>query len=485
MIIDWKPNKNLNISLYRQIVEYIKQKISTGEWSICSKLPTQRELAKAFGVNRSTVVEALEELKAEGLIEGKGRKGTIIVNNTWSLLASTPPPNWHEYVKSGLYRPNQPTIQIINKLEFNNHIIRLGTGELSPELYPKEMMKQILKNASDKINSLGYEEPKGSLYLRQELSKYLEKFGIKASPSSILVVSGSLQALQLISIGILHASSTVLLESPSYLKSLYIFESVGMKLKGVSMDQYGIKTNDIIKKRAKNNTTLLYTIPTYQNPTGIVMSKERRSEIIKICENYRIPIIEDDAYRELNLEEEPPISLKTMDRNGIVLYMGSISKSLAAGLRIGWLVGPQPVIERLGDIKMQIDYGASSLSQWVVGELLNSGLYEQYLMKLRDNLKIRRQVALKILEKYFLDIATWNKPKGGFYIWLKLKKQISMNKLFSLSAKEGLLINPGNIYDFSNHSSIRISYSYASLENLEEGLKLLAKLIRICNKNDY
>lgn len=481
MIIDWKPNKTLTISLYKQIVEYIKKKISTGEWEIGNKLPTQRDLAKAFEVNRSTVIEALDELKAEGLIQTNSGGGTIIVNNTWSLLASNPPPNWNKYVKDGLYQPNQNTIQIINRLEFEKDFIRLGTGELSPELYPKEMMKTILNNISNKIQSLGYEEPKGALFLRQALSKYLTRFGINASPSSILIVSGSLQALQLISIGLLHPSSTVLLESPSYLKSLHIFESVGMRLKGLSMDKQGIKTNEIIKNRAKNNTTLLYTIPTFQNPTGTTMSKERRIEIIKTCEKYRMPIIEDDVYRELNLDDEPPLPLKAIDRNGTVLYMGSVSKSLAAGLRIGWLVGPQPVIERLGDIKMQIDYGASSLSQWTVAELLNSGLYGKYLMELRQSLKLRRQIALNVLEKCFSQIATWNKSSGGFYIWLKLKKQISMNKLFALAAKEGLLINPGNIYDFSNQSYIRISYSYASLEDLEKGLKRLAELIIECD----
>ncbi len=481
MIIDWKPNKTLNIPLYKQLVEYIKKKISTGQWTVGSKLPTQRELAKTFNINRSTVIEALDELKAEGLIESKGRGGTIIVNNTWSLLASTPPPNWEEYVKGGLYKPNKPTIQIINKLEFKKGIIRLGTGELSPELYPKKMMKNVLNNASNKIVSLGYEEPKGSLHLRKSLSKYLKKFGIEVDPSCILIVSGSLQALQLISIGILHQSSTVLLENPSYLKSLHIFESVGMRLKGVTMDKYGVKINEIVKNRTKNNTTLLYTIPTFQNPTGTVMTQKRRNDIIEICEKYRIPIIEDDAYRELGFEGTPPLPLKAIDRNGIVLYMGSISKSLAAGLRIGWLIGPQTVIERLGDIKMQLDYGASSLSQCVVAELLNSEYYERYLTELRDNLKMRRQIALDSLQKYYLDIATWNKPTGGFYIWLKLNKQISMKKLFELSAREGLLINPGSIYDFSNEQYIRISYSYASLKNLEKGLKRLSELILICN----
>jgi len=480
LIINWKPDKKSYIPVYKQIIDYIKERISSGEWSIGSKLPTQRELAKIFDVNRSTVVEAVEELKAEGLIEGKSGGGTIIVNNTWSLLASNPPLNWKNYILSGIHKPNLPTIQRINKLENEKGIIRLGTGELASELYPHDMMKKVLNNVSEKVTTLGYEEPKGLLFLRETISEYLKKYGINASPSKILIVSGSLQALQLISIGILNQGSTVLVEKPSYLSSLNLFQSLGIRLKGISMDSYGIKLDEIVKNTNYRNSTLLYTIPTFQNPTGNVMSEERRDELLKICAKERLPIIEDDAYRELWLDEEPFKPLKAKDKNGNVVYLGTVSKSLAAGLRIGWVVAPENVIEHLSDIKMQIDYGTSSLSQWVLAEWISSGLYEKYLIELRSELKVRRQLALNILEKYFSEIGEWNKPKGGFYIWLRLKKEISMNKLFELSYNNGILINPGNIYDSSNSQNIRISYSYASLTDLEKGLKILSKLIRKC-----
>ncbi len=482
LIIDWKPDKTLRKPLYKQIVIYIKERISLGEWSVGTKLPTQRELAKVFEVNRSTVIEALEELKSEGLIEGKRSGGTVIINNTWSLLAANPPPNWQHYINSGIHKPNQPTIRMINQLEFKKEIIRLGTGELSPELYPKDLMKKVLLKISDQMDSLGYEEPRGSFHLRKTISTYMEKFGIITSPASVLVVSGSLQALQLISIGMLNPGSTILVEKPSYLKSLYIFQSTGMRLKGISMDHHGIKVNEL-KNLERNRNNLLYTIPSFHNPTSITMPYERRCEILKVCDKYRIPIIEDDVYRELWLDEPPPVPFKAMDKNGTVLYMGSVSKSLAPGLRIGWLIGPEPVIERLGDIKMQTDYGSSSLSQRALSEFISSGLYEKYLRDLREKLTSRRQLALSILEQYYSDIGEWKKPRGGFYIWLKLKRPISMEKLFSLASADGILINPGNIYDFSNNQNIRISYSYASLIDLRDGLKRLAQIIRKCDNN--
>jgi GntR family transcriptional regulator, regulator for abcA and norABC len=281
----------------------------------------------------------------------------------------------------------------------------------------------------------------------------------------------------LISMSILKPGSKILVEKPSYIKSLHVFDSCGISFSGISMDTDGIKLNEILKN-IDRNTSFLYTIPTFHNPTGIVMPQYRRNKLLDLCTKERIPIIEDDAYRELWLDEMPPYPIKAEDENGIVLYMGTTSKSIAAGMRIGWVAAPETVVERLGDVKMQTDYGASSISQYVTAEWIESGFYEIYLKELRKKLKIRREIALNVLEKYFFDIASWNIPKGGFYIWLKLRYKIDMKKLFYKCCKSGILINPGYIYDFTKNYNIRISYSYASLYDLKFGLKKLSQIIR-------
>lgn len=464
----------------QHILSDIKLKIKTGQWSVGFILPTQRELAIVYQVNRSTIVEVIDQLRADGLIETNGRLGTVVVNHGWSLIASEHPKHWGEAIVSGFHKSNQPMIQKINTLEFDKSYVRLGTGELSPDLYPKAKMAKVLNSISEKTNQLGYECGKGSYALREAISKYVSKFGIVASPESILIVSGSLQGLQLISIGLMSSQAKLFTEKPSYVKSLNTFQSVGISLEGVAMDRDGIDLNHLLKAMSdsKSAEKFLYTIPSFHNPTGMIMSQERRKELLDFCTKYQLPIIEDDAYRELWLDEMPPLPLKSMDNHGNVIYLGTVSKTLAAGLRIGWVIGPESVIERLGDIKMQLDYGASSISQNIVTEWLKTGFYEQYLEQLRSALRRRRAIALEQIELHYKDIGDWEVPKGSFYIWIKLKQEISMQSLFKRAIEQKILINPGDIYDYEHNHSIRISYAYAKEEALAESLPVLSRLIR-------
>ncbi|APB84261.1 GntR family transcriptional regulator [Bacillus amyloliquefaciens] len=473
-----EEKKMRKLPKYIQIIQFIKEKIGNGEWPIGSKIPSQRTLAKHFEVNRSTVITALEELTADGLIEGRMGKGTVVTNNTWTLLAKNSSPDWDQYVTSGIQQPSQKIVQEINKSESNSDLIQLSKGELSHEIFPLAVMKEIMGKVSQNIEAFGYEEPKGYLPLREALSGYLRTIGIQASPSSILIVSGALQALQLISMGLLQRGSTVYLDQPSYLYSLHVFQSAGMKLTGVPMDHDGLLPEHIRMARGERGRAILYTNPCFQNPTGILMSKKRREEILAASENTQLPIIEDDIYRELWIDEIPPDPIKTIDKNGHVLYIGSLSKTLSPGLRIGWIVGPEPVIERLSDIKMQTDYGSSSLSQRVAAEWFISGEYQQHLEQVRSQLKVRRELALSVLETHLKDVATWNIPKGGFFVWVKILPSISMKLLYTKALSKGILLNLGRIYAEEKGNYIRLSYAYASLEDLQKGIYELGLMVK-------
>ncbi|AMQ72466.1 MULTISPECIES: PLP-dependent aminotransferase family protein [Bacillus amyloliquefaciens group] len=473
-----EEKKMKKLPKYIQIIQFIKEKIGNGEWPIGSKIPSQRTLAKHFEVNRSTVITALEELMADGLIEGRMGKGTVVTNNTWTLLAKNSAPDWDQYVTSGIQQPSQKIVQEINKSESNSDLIQLSKGELSHEIFPLAAMKKMMGKVSQNIEAFGYEEPKGYLPLREALSGYLRTIGIQASSSSILIVSGALQALQLISMGLLQRGSTVYLDQPSYLYSLHVFQSAGMKLTGVPMDNDGLLPEHIHMARGERERAILYTNPCFHNPTGILMSKKRREEILAASENAQLPIIEDDIYRELWIDEIPPDPIKTIDKNGHVLYIGSLSKTLSPGLRIGWIVGPEPVIERLSDIKMQTDYGSSSLSQRVAAEWFTSGEYQQHLEQVRSQLKVRRQLVMSLLETNLKNVATWNMPKGGFFVWVKILPSLSMKLLYTKALTKGILLNLGSIYAQEKGNYIRLSYAYASLEDLQKGIYELGLMIK-------
>jgi GntR family transcriptional regulator, regulator for abcA and norABC len=202
--------------------------------------------------------------------------------------------------------------------------------------------------------------------------------------------------------------------------------------------------------------------------------------LLQLAENIQLPIIEDDVYGDLWLDSPPPPPIKSYDRHGNVLYLGSLSKSLNPGLRIGWIAGSEAVIDRLSDLKMQTDYGSSSLSQRAAAEWLSSGLYEQHLLKVRKQLKERRNTALAALNKHLSRWADWSEPAGGFFIWVKMKPGISLADLYRRALLNGILINPGRIYSTQKLQYFRLSYANAPIDDIVKGIAILESLIEDC-----
>jgi GntR family transcriptional regulator, regulator for abcA and norABC len=472
--LKWKPNTDSPLTFHEQIVDWFKSRIESGDWPVGTKLPTQRQLAAQFQVNRSTVQLALDELKADGLLQSKMGSGIFVANHSWNVLLNKTQPNWRKHIDSSIHRPNDHTIQLINEYEQYDHIIRLGTGELSPALLPTKQIEQSLKEISLDAKSIGYSSPQGNENLRAILCEYLKRRNIDCKPENILIVSGALQALQLIAIGLLEEGSIIFHEEPSYLSSIHPFQSAGMRMQSVMRNNENLA--DHLRELKRKKQSIFYCVPTLNNPTGVNWSFEEKDNLYKACNELQIPIIEDDVYHELLFDTSLP-TIKSFDQSGQVLYIGSVSKTLSPGLRIGWIVGPSPVIERLADIKMQTDYGSSAISQEIVAHWISTGLYEQHLVNLRQQLKRRATFVENILAQQFREIATWNSPEGGFYIWLRFNKPIVNKALFLNLLNQNILINPGYIYDSSDFRHIRLSYAYASLEEIKEGLNTLRTLI--------
>lgn len=465
--MNWKPNRSLPISLSKQIVDWMTEQIVTGQWPNGTKLPAQRQLALSLGVNRSTIQEVIEELKADGILSSKVGSSTYVSNDSWNILLKKKQPNWQKYIELSIHKPNYQTIQLINEFEQDDSIIRLSTGELAPNLLPTAQIQASLQQLELDGKGIGYSPPQGSLKLRVALCNHLKKRGITTTPENICIISGALQALQLIALGLLEAGSIVFQDEFSYLNSVHPFQSFGMHLQSI---QYKDQVEKIIQKRLGNRQGIFYVIPTLHNPTGRVWSSGEKQSFYTLCQSLQLPIVEDDVYFELSFEAPAP-ALKSIDTTGQVLYLGSVSKTLSPGLRIGWVVAPSPVIKRLADIKMQMDYGSSAISQEIVAYWLTSGLYEKHIEQLKIELKRRAALMENLLEKYFKEIASWGSSKGGFYIWLKFNHPIVTTEFFMKLLKHKVLINPGYIYEAKDSYHIRLSYAYASDTELNQGIQ--------------
>jgi len=472
--MDWQPNRQSENTLQQQIVTWITERIERGDWVAGTKLPTQRQLAMQLGVNRSTVQQALEELKAAGILESTVGSGIYVANTSWHSLIKQRQPNWQTYIETSLHKPNYHTIQLINEYEQRDDIIRLGTGELSPSLLPTREMEASLKELSLEPRVLGYSSPQGSKQLREAICRYVQKRGIQALPENVCIVSGALQALQLIAVGLLEQGSIVFQEQTSYLNSVHPFQSVGMQMMAVQRDEQLAQT---LAHKKRKRQAVFYAVPTLNNPTGGVWTSQEKRQLYEACKQSRIPIIEDDVYHELLFNGEFP-SIKSLDDSGQVLYIGSVSKTLSPGLRIGWLIGPTTVIERLADIKMQTDYGSSAISQEIVLHWLQTGKYERHIEGLRQELQQRATFVEKLLNDKLRDIASWEQPKGGFYIWLKFHAPIVDKAFFMKLLQFKVLINPGYIYDAQDSQHIRLSYAYATRQQLQYGIEKLYEVAK-------
>ena len=251
------------------------------------------------------------------------------------------------------------------------------------------------------IGSLGYDHPQGNGILRDTLTKHVKQYRrIETNPSFILITSGAQQALHLVVQCLLKPGDAVVLEDPSYNYNLPIFKSAGIKPYFLSVDKNGINPEELLSLHKKYRIKMIFLNPAYQNPTGSLLNENRRKAILEISSEHGIPVVEDDPYSLTSFTGEQVPTLKSMDVHGNVLYISSLSKIVASGLRIGWIIGPKPVIERLSDAKQQIDFGHASFTQWIANDFLESENFHTHIKRLVKELEKRRDQIVNSLRFY-------------------------------------------------------------------------------------
>ncbi|MGZ0134251.1 MocR-like pyridoxine biosynthesis transcription factor PdxR [Priestia megaterium] len=473
--MNWRPDRASKKAIYKQIAEYIESCISSGAFPPDSMLPSERTLAAELNVNRSTVVAAYEELQALGIVERKKGSGTRVSSSIWGISRKRIP-NWGRYVEDGSFLPNLPLVQRIRSEALRTDFVNLASGELAPSLFPSEDFQQIL--AGMPFNEhLGYDHPHGNERLRDAIAAHVHEYRkISTDSNSILITSGAQQALHLIVQCLLKPGDAVAIEDPSYSYSLPLFQSAGLRTFLLPVDKNGANPDDLVELHKKHRIRMVFLNPYYQNPTGIVLSEARRKRFLELSSEYGIPLIEDDPYSLTAFDGNVHQTLKSMDENGNVLYISSLSKIVASGLRIGWIVGPEQVIQRLADAKQQIDFGHSTFPQWIAYQFLDSPTFSSHIEKLRQELKKQEYALSSSLNELLGSKVSFDSPQGGIHLWCKVNQPVDDYRLLEESLKKGVAFVPGSVLS-SQSGAIRFTFGRGEEEVIREGIKRFASAL--------
>ncbi|MBP0596717.1 PLP-dependent aminotransferase family protein [Herbaspirillum sp. LeCh32-8] len=370
-------------------------------------------------------------------------------------------------------------IREILKVTMRPDITSFAGGLPSPQTFPVEHMKA----AFDRVltqqgkTALQYGPTDGYLPLREWIAGSLSSDGAQILPEQVLMVSGSQQGLDLLGKVLVDEGSKVLVETPSYLGALQAFALYGAKFESVPSDENGLQPEAI--EAIADGARMLYSLPNFQNPTGRTLPTERRLKLVETCARLGLPLIEDDPYGALSYRNEPLPKMLSMNPSGVI-YMGSFSKVLTPGIRLGYVVAPRPLILKMEQAKQATDLHTAQLTQMVVYEAIKDGFLDQHVPTIRKLYGDQCQAMLDALQQYFPAGCSWSKPEGGMFVWVTLPKHIDASALLAEAVeKEKVAFVPGAPF-FANtaeHNTLRLSFVTVPPEQIRAGMERLGKLI--------
>lgn len=459
---------------YRHLARLIEERIATGECAAGTRLPPERDLALALGLSRTTTVSAYRELASRGLVRAHVGRGTFV--------AATPEPGsapfaWRGKVAANALRVTDPTIRDLVRASNEPGLVSLAAGMPALDVFPHEAMRSAI-DAALRVNSsvlwrLGPTE--GLPRLREALaSRY------RLSRDMVLVTSGAQQGIDLVARCLIDPGDAVVVDRPGYLGAIQAFRAAGARL--VSWNFTGERLDELEDLLLRYRPKLLFTNPTFQNPTGHTLSIPARRELLALARRYRLPVVEDDTYRELALPgTTPPPSLAELDGHEVVIGVGTFSKMLAPGVRLGWVSAAPAIVEQLALVKQRADPHTQNLAQDVIARLIEEKVLDRHLTTLRTEHATRlRLVAAHVSRELPLHLARWSRPTGGLYLWGRLASGLDARQLLRLSIERGVTFVAGPAFyaDQGGASELRVCFTSVPPDEAARGIRELGACLR-------
>jgi 2-aminoadipate transaminase len=423
----------------------------------------------------------IEAQKTASALNGK-RNGTAV------------PTLWSERFAQRTQRMTSSVIRELLKLTENPDVISFAGGLPAPEVFPVAEIERATETVlrEQGKTALQYAATEGYLPLRELLVRHMARYGIRVKPANVMITSGSQQGLDLIGKLFVNPGDRILTESPTYLGALQAWSAYQADYLTVPIDDDGLDVGRL-EAQLRGGPKFLYILPNFQNPAGVTLSFERRRRLVELANHYGAPIVEDDPYGQLRYEGEhlPPIvqidaelhdcAKGECEFTGDVLYLSTLSKTLAPGLRIAWVVAPESVISRLVQMKQGADLHSSTFCQMVAYEVAKDGFLDRHVKTIRELYGARRNAMLGALERHFPEGVRWTKPQGGLFLWITLPEGFDSARLLKEALeREKVAFVPGGSFfpRGGGERTCRLNFSYAGPDRIDEGIRRLGRVIK-------
>ncbi|HKG05398.1 MAG TPA: PLP-dependent aminotransferase family protein [Pedobacter sp.] len=476
-------DRNASVSLYIQVCNSFISLITNGTLKPSDILPSSRILAELIGINRNTVKLAYEELISQGWAESIERRGVFVLSSL-PVLSKTRMP------EASKNNNNQEAFIWINSFEtvmpsenFQKTALAIDDGFPDVRLAPVDQLMREYRSLSRKFygkNFLKYGSSKGSSHLRLAIGNYLSNTrGLAVPPENILITKGSQMGIYLAAQLLLHPSDFIAVGISNYCYADDTFRYAGGNLLRIPVDHHGMDVGYLEEVLQNKKIKAVYIIPHHHFPTTVTLSMERRLKLLALAKEYHFAIIEDDYDFDFHYDNKPYLPLASIDHNHNVIYIGSISKTFAPALRIGFMTGPPAFIEAAASLRQLIDRQGDTLLEDAFAVLFDNGEIERHFRKSLKIYKQRRNLFCQILRSDFKDEIAFRVPEGGLAVWSSFDKKIDLIKMSEDASKKGIYIGNGNFYKNEVFFPNALRMGFASLDENEmvEALGILKKVL--------
>lgn len=457
----------------------IEQQILNNTLNIGDKLPSVRMLSKQHGISMSTTLQAYYHLEAKGLIESRPQSGYYVRFNPTRFPQKVEKSNPVQAIKT-------KNVEAIISEVYDDFIMpnttRFSLSVPVPEILPLAKLNKAMMQAMRELpaNGTSYESLAGNEMLRRQIALWSINWGGRLHADEIITTAGCMNALALSLHAITKPGDTIAVESPVYFGMLRFAKSIGLKVLELPTDpDTGVDPDDVKKALQKHNIKACTFVTNFSNPLGYCMPDEKKKALVKLLSLHGVPLIEDDLYGDMYFGRKRPVACKSFDEEGIVLWCGSVSKTLAPGYRVGW-VAPGKYYEKVKQLKLYQSITSATAQQAAVGNFLATGRYEHHLRKLRQTLHSNSLHFTRAICDYFPDNTKLTSPQGGLGMWVELDKRIDTYQLYQEAIQQKISIAPGSMFTLQERyqNCMRLSYGMVWTPQVEKALKKLGGIVK-------